>query len=237
MSTWIGQLIKRGYLLCEIDQKAGNQRSLRLLTKISIGVLKKTSIGQEEKFAGAIEENFYHNNTRDNKKREDTPEGRARIAYEHAKSRCENLPPLFFDFFEKEILGWWDKYVVTPAALEQWHRAFWQEFDETVRLEALTLHRSASDNWQPRFASLASTARQIVTDKKQADKTKTKKLAEKAHAEDAANCGGVRDVYERKTPQELLELYEKSAFDRKTIDRHCPDLIKKAEENLERVEK
>jgi len=166
-----------------------------------------------------------------------TPEILAHEKYGQAKTRCQDLPREFFAWFEREILGRWDKYSITPAILKDWHDCLWVKYKPEFVKEAVQTHRSESANWSPKFAEivkLASTLRQkelAVLKREEYRKSKQATLA-RIESERKQPRVSFTDFLRRKAPKDLLYEYETNKFSRQWIDKHCPEIIEKAKSKI-----
>ena len=162
-----------------------------------------------------------------------TPEIYAQSKYRQAKNESGELPPEFFEWFEGEILGRWDKYGTTPAVLRDWHGRLWAKYKPDFVTEAVQAHRSESANWSPKFAEVVKIAdrlrqKELAALKREQDRKSRQETIARIESEKKQPRVSLEQTHRRMSAAELLHTYETKPFDRRWIDEHYPELIEKA---------
>ena len=81
--------------------------------------------------------------------------------------------PEFFEWFEAEVMGRWDKYSVTKAVLVDWHDIIWKVYNPDTILTALRKFKTESSNWSPDIGKCRKECAKIrAADKKRAEPQK-----------------------------------------------------------------
>jgi len=189
-SSVINKLVEKGLVKSTVDKAAGNRRSMRVLShKIGIGVSHENRTPYPTKTGEAIPQKrdtlYIEENIEDNKEKEASPpplsendeikklenmamrgslkpEEKSRLSYLDSKAKCPNISGKFIEFFEREVLGRFDKYLITPALLADWNRQVWAKFGDEIATAAVSDHLAKIRSWQPTIARVIKTAKEIV---------------------------------------------------------------------------
>jgi len=267
-STIINKLIEKGLVESTIDKAAGNRRSMRVLShKIGIGVSHENRIPYPTKEGYPIPQKkdalYKEDNKEDNKEERESPpllsesdeikklenmamkgslkhEEKSRLSYLDSKAKCQELSDQFIEFFEREVLGRFDKYLITPAILADWHRQVWAKFGDEITTAAVSDHLAKIRSWQPTIARVIKIAKEIAAAEK-------KKAAAVKGAEQRAAARQAQQDRSKLKPTPITEWsdkmltaarataqVEKNGFSLDRIDR---EIKRRAAEALKRTDK
>lgn len=93
--------------------------------------------------------------------RKQTPETIAAAAWQTVRA-ANNRPPTFLSFFEDQILGRWNKYVVSPVIVDDW-QALYEKHPEDRLSKALAEHATKTERWEPSLKEVGELARKSMT--------------------------------------------------------------------------
>jgi hypothetical protein len=191
VSRAVKQLIDGGYIRAEIDTDAGNIRRIYLLISVSRGI--------DADVKTPIDVSVKHNNNNSNKDKgiKDPPdlappkgkkEAESFDSYRRSQYHLEkdDLPDEFFDWFEVEIMGRWDKSSWTCAIVRDVHDHIWAKHgSETATAAASEVKASHARGWQMPYAEVVRVAN-IQANKAKAEAERTKRLEELAKRRETA---------------------------------------------------
>ena len=141
------------------------------------------------------------------------PEDACQFAFLNSKVESPILDYDFFDFFESEVLGRFDKITITPAILADWHDQLFEKYGSKVTTAAISEHRSIRKGWQPMFADVVAIAKRIGREEKK--KAEGRIAAEKRAAMKTAETRRAAEIV--KPPDKMSDDELKEKF-RKHID-------------------
>lgn len=252
----VNHLCDLGYMRNEVDKPGGNIRHLYSLMVVDMKGRKKQTPpaeiaggGTEEiagglrqkkqdpaaKIAGGlyIEDNTY-NTGGDNTA---PPEEISNISYLKARENSRERPEPFFEFFETQVLGRWNKYEITTAILDDWHDVVYIKNDTPDIIEALRRHKAEHKGWQPKWDQVVKLVR-AVTNEKTNEKKKNEQRKQIARQDQAEQKSAEQTYCElaENEPEKFIEMFDTEfgqAQRRKNPD--LQELFEQAEKRLEQV--
>ena len=170
-------------------------------------------------------------------RRNNSPEISAKDKYRQAKDECQDLTREFFEWFEREVLGRWNKYGVTPADLRDWHSSLYAKYKPEIVTESLQTHRAKSTNWAPKFAEICKLvaslrAKELAPLKREKERKLRSEVLARIESEKKQPSISLEKIHRALSPAELLQTYENNPFEKRWIDTHYPELIEKAISNI-----
>jgi DNA-binding MarR family transcriptional regulator len=250
VSKWIKKLVDGDHISMRVVPKEANRRYIYLLTKKSIALLTEKSVAIDEKVKSPIDEKVKPTNktsiNSESEKQPPTPlfkkgsrEDICWNSYLAAKSHFgTTFDPDFYDFFEQEVMGRFDKQKVCNATLSDWYNDVWMVYgiDDIVRV--LKRQRDESNAWQVKWYQIKNRLRD---DKKAKDNTElTRRQAEENkvnHAVDNKHRRQEQLELARSNLPEFVKHYQTNPFFRKKVD-NDPELKRfMPEENKARTKR
>jgi hypothetical protein len=211
VSVVINKLIEKHRVSVSIDKGAGNIRYLRVLSpETGIALSPEAGIAYPLKHGDPIpgtgDRLNKDDNKGDNKGEREAPtpilseseeicklkimalagnglgrEDAARFAYLNSKSDCMGLGVGFFEFFETEVIGRFDKFKVTPVVLKDWAKQLCEKYGREIAAAAMSDYSAAASGWAPKLTQVLAIAKRLCGEQRKQERDQ-KEAAERAEA-------------------------------------------------------
>jgi len=154
------------------------------------------------------------------------------LALENFKtiSASAKLPADFLQWFEAEVLGRFDKYILSAVELRDWHERFFMICDVEIAVEAICRHREQCPpkKWRPDFGVIKKSAA--------AAHQRNIEIVKKAKHKAKNTCDhkSISEMYAERPIADLLEEYRRNPITRESVYRNAPALDVKIRELLQK---
>ena len=222
----------------EVGSRLSPEAGIRLSPEMGGGLprsgdqtIPRSGEGSPQKWGSYNKEEVYNERYKGEREKQTLPPSPESLAQENFKtiSACAGLPDDFLQWFEAEVLGRFDKYILSAVELRDWHERFFLIFDEDVCIEAICSYREQcpQKKWRPDFGAIKKSAA-AAHRKIELAKEATHKVKKTKHHK------SIGEMYAERPIADLLEEYRRNPITRESVHRNAPELDAKIRELLQK---